>query len=203
MSNIKDIDDKTLVLRFQQKNDNAAFEELVQRYSSRAYQISYAILNSREDAEEVVQDAFMRAYKALAKFRGDSSFYTWIYRIVMNLSRNRVSWNKVRGKGKNQSLDAPLKTDKIKGANDLKLDLPDDRLDPVENLSLDELKEKMMEAMKELPEIYRTAILLRNVKGLGHEEIAKLLNCKIGTVKSRIARARDELRKVLGIWMQS
>lgn len=179
------------------QGEQAAFAELVERHSGRAYQIAFGILNNKEDAEEVAQDAFLRIYKALPKFRGDSEFTTWMYRIVINLSRNKYRWNKVRGGDKSWSIDVPIEN--AKGDGYLNVELPDDRMDPSEQLVYSELKNKLMDAMEALPEAYREAVVLRNVKGLSYDEIAELLNCKVGTIKSRIARGREEIRKQLNM----
>ncbi len=179
------------------QGEQAAFAELVERHSGRAYQIAFGILNNKEDAEEVAQDAFLRIYKALPKFRGDSEFTTWMYRIVINLSRNKYRWNKVRGGDKSWSIDVPIEN--AKGDGYLNVELPDDRMDPSEQLVYSELKNKLMDAMEALPEAYREAVVLRIVKGLSYDEIAELLNCKVGTIKSRIARGREEIRKQLNM----
>ncbi|MFA6929893.1 MAG: sigma-70 family RNA polymerase sigma factor [Lentisphaeria bacterium] len=197
MSNEVTTDDRTLIDCFVKNGDSSAFDLLVGKYSSRAFQIAYGILNNREDAEEVAQDTFLRIYRALPKFRGDSEFSTWMYRIVINLSRNKHRWNKIRGTGLNLSIDAPIENGK--GDGELSIDLPDHRMTPDQELSYNELKESTRKAMKSLPDSYREAVSLRNVKGLSYEEIAEILGCKVGTIKSRIARGRDEIKNLLNL----
>ena len=174
-----------------------AFDKLVDKYSGRAYQIAYGILGNRQDAEEVAQDVFIRIHRALPKFRGESEFTTWMYRIAMNLARNKYRWNKSRGSQRNLSIDAPL--DGTDDPEAKRLDVIEGRLSPDEEVSLDELEKRALEELDKLPELYRQALMLRNIDELSYEQISDLLGCKLGTIKSRIARARDELRKRLGV----
>jgi RNA polymerase sigma-70 factor (ECF subfamily) len=190
------LEDRELVERFKQ-GDQSAFGRLVEKHSTKAYQIAYGVVANREDAEEVTQGVFVRIHRALAKFRGDAEFTTWMYRIAMNLARNKYRWNKSRGSQRNISIDAPLP-----GADDddaRHIDLPETEPTPDEQLQVDELESRALEELYKLPELYREALVLRNIKELSYEEISTLLGCKLGTVKSRIARARDELRKRLGL----
>ena len=99
--------DHEFIERFK-RGDQTAFDALVDRYAGRAFQIAYGVLGSREDAEEVAQDVFVRVHRALGKFRGDAEFTTWMYRIALNLARNKYRWNKCRGSQRNISLDAPV-----------------------------------------------------------------------------------------------
>ena len=191
--------DRELVERFQRTRDQGAFDELVARHSGRAYQQALAFLGNREDAEEVAQDAFIRIYRSLPKFRGDAEFSTWMYRIVMNLCNNRYRWNKVRGAGRNISVDAPLEPKNSSGDAPLKMELPDDRMIPDREVAFVELRDRTEAAMKSLPEVYRQAVLLRNVKQLDYEQIAQILHCAVGTVKSRINRGRELLRQALNL----
>lgn len=191
--------DRELVRRFQDSRDQEAFDALVRRHSSHAYQIAYSFLNNREDAEEVVQDAFVRIYRHLVRFRGDAEFTTWMYRIVTNLCNNKYRWNKVRGAGRNLSVDAPIQMRNGSGDGPPRMELPDDRMRPDREVAFVELRDRVEKAMATLPEVYRQAVLLRNVKQLDYDQIAVLLNCAVGTVKSRINRGRELLRKALGL----
>jgi RNA polymerase sigma-70 factor (ECF subfamily) len=190
------LEDRELVERFK-RGDQSAFSRLVEKHSAKAYQIAYGVVANREDAEEVTQDVFVRIHRALAKFRGDAEFTTWMYRIAMNLARNKYRWNKSRGSQRNISIDAPLPgSDDDDGRH---IDLPESDLSPDEKSQVDEIEQQALEELYNLPELYREALVLRNVKELSYEDISSLLGCKLGTVKSRIARARDELRKRLGL----
>lgn len=171
-----------------------AMEVLINRYSSKAYQIAYGILGNKDDAEEVTQDSFVRIYRALAHFRGDSEFSTWMYRIVVNQARNKYRWNRRRGSHVNVSLDREHEGEN--GAS-ITFELPDKAKTPDKELGFKEWEQEIAAEIAKLPDVNREALLLRNVKNLSYEQIAEVLGCKVGTIKSRIARAREELRKRL------
>ena len=187
--------DLELVQSFQRDHNQNAFNQLVERHSGRAFQLAYSILQNRQDAEEVVQDAFLRIFRGLGNFRGDAMFSTWMYRIIVNLCNNKFRWNNVRGANRNISIDAPLPgTDEEDG---LRLVLPSKDASPRDQTAYTDLLERTEKAMAALPDSYRTAVMLRNVQELDYEEIAKILNCAVGTVKSRINRGRELLRQAL------
>ncbi len=188
--------DAEIVERFK-NGEKWVFDILVERYAGKAYQIAYGILGSKEDAEEVAQDGFVRIYKALGKFRGESEFTTWMYRIIVNLARNKYRWNKSRGAQKNISMQAPTTSDE--SSPSLEMKLPDEAITPDEEAELKELQSSVYQEMGRLPDLYREALVMRNVEQLSYEEIARILGCKLGTIKSRIARAREELRKRLQV----
>ncbi len=189
-------EDRELIARFK-AGELEAFDRLVEKHSRRAYQIAYGVLSSKEDAEEVSQDVFIRIYRALPKFRGESEFTTWMYRIAMNLARNKYRWNKSRGSQRNISIDAPL--DGSREGEGRTLDVVETRLTPDAQVGVDEFEQRAMAELQQLPELYREALVLRNIKEMSYEDIAGLLGCKLGTIKSRIARAREELRKRLAV----
>lgn len=189
-------DDRALIELFKNGNEEA-FDQLVRKYSNRAYSIAYSILANREDAEEVAQDVFIRIHRALPFFRGDSEFTTWMYRIATNLAKNKYRWNKTRGSKVTDSLNAPLEG--TNGDSALYRDAADERLGPDEELQYKELERRTTEELQNLPDMYREILILRNIKEMSYEDIAQVLSCKLGTVKSRIARAREELRKRLGL----
>lgn len=188
------LSDAEIVERFKQ-GETEIFDLLVERYAGKAYQIAYGILGSKEDAEEVAQDGLVRIFKALHKFRGDSEFSTWMYRIIVNLARNKYRWNKSRGAQKNISIQATATGDD--SSPSLEMKLPDEDMQPDARAELDELEKTVYYEMEQLPDLYKEALILRNVEQLSYEEIARILDCKLGTIKSRIARAREELRKRL------
>jgi len=195
MSNLtSELPDRELIERFN-GGEHEAFDLLVQKHSGRAYQIAYGVLGKREDAEEVAQDVFVRVYRALPKFRGDSQFTTWMYRIAVNLARNKYRWNKSRGGQRTISIDAPIES--RRNTNESGIDLPEDRLPPDEEISLEEFRQNIATELLKLPPLYREALVLRNVEHMSYEDIASVLGCKLGTIKSRIARAREELRRRL------
>ena len=188
------ISDKKLIAKIN-NGDMRAWEILMNRYTAKAYQIAYSILGQIEDSEEVTQDAFVRIYRALPKFRGDSEFSTWMYRIVVNQARNKYRWNKRRGSYTNVSVDKDSENEETGRQS---LEIPDHRKTPEKEIIFKEWEGRIGEEMRNLPSVNREALLLRNVKNLSYEKIAEILDCKVGTVKSRIARAREELRRRLG-----
>jgi len=196
MSNrLSELADGELIERFK-SGEKRTFDALVEKYFGRAYQIAYGVLGTREDAEEVAQDVFVRIHRALPRFRGDSEFTTWMYRIAVNLARNKYRWNKSRGGQRTISIDAP--PDHREGAEN-GMDLPTDGMAPDEEADIKEFERRVMEELEKLPPLYREALVLRNIDEMSYEGIASLLGCKLGTIKSRIARAREELRKRLEV----
>lgn len=189
---IEQLSDAEVIQRFKAGNKEV-FRVLVDRHSRRAYQIAYGVLGNKMDAEEVAQDVFVRIYKALKKFRGDAQFSTWMYRIAMNLARNKYRWNKTRGGRRNISLEATQE----KEENAFGIQLPANEASPDEQAQLTEFQRNVMREIDNLPPLYREALVLRNVEEMSYEQIAEVLDCKLGTIKSRIARARDELKKRL------
>lgn len=173
--------------------DEAAFETLIDRYSSDVYRVLYRLTEDPEEAADLTQDTFLRALRAIAKFRGDSELKTWLIRIAINESRNRFRWWKRRRRDATVSLDAALGDSDLTVANFV----PDDSRSP-EELTLEaERSSALRDALSELSDPYREAIVLCDIEGLTYEETAVALGCSIGTVKSRISRGRDELRRKL------
>ena len=176
--------------------DDTAFDGLIGMYSAKLYKVAYALLGSRQDAEEVVQDTFLRAYRALQAFRGDSSLETWLHRITLNLARNKYQWNHRRGSGLNVSLTAGDGADGDSGT-DNEQDVPDRRMEPDLVLEQEEIGTNIMKALNSLPDNLRETMLLRHVNDMPYEQIAQKLDCKVGTVKSRLSRGREMLRDYL------
>lgn len=174
--------------------DELAFEEITHRYRSRLYATAFRLSNSATDAEEIVQDAFIRAHRSLANFRGESSFSTWIYRIVFNLARNRYHyWNR-RRRNQTIALEAPLSEDGVATVADT-IHCPSSS--PVSDAATAEFVEAISSCMQALPKSHREILHLCAVQGRSYEEIGAELRINEGTVKSRIARAREALRKLL------
>lgn len=186
--------DKTLVARFK-AGDESAFEEMVTRYWDRIYGMVLKLLRNSQDAEEVTQDAFIRAHRGLENFRGDSSFSTWLYQIATNLARNRYWYWWRRKRDKSVSFDQPIGGDTTTTLAEI---FPAEVASPEDMAITSEFQERVSAAMKLLNDKHREALVLRNVKNLSYEEIAAKLGISIGTVKSRIARARESLREKLG-----
>ena len=187
-------EDLELVENFKNGSE-AAFNELISRYASKMFQTACGLIGSIEDAEEVVQDAFMRVHRYLNQFRGDSSFSTWVYRIVVNLSRNKYHWNKRRGSDLTFSISGDYGDDD--GGRKEDFNVPDTKLGPLRILEEADEEKRIIQVMDGLPEKLREVLILRHIKELTYEEIASLLNCNLGTVKSRIARAREAMIELM------
>jgi RNA polymerase sigma-70 factor (ECF subfamily) len=186
-------DTDTVIIKRFIEGSEAAFDELVKKHSGKAYQVAYGLLGNNHDAEEVVQDAFIKVFKNLKKFRGDSKFTTWLYRIVTNLARNKYHWHRRRGAEVNVSI-----SDSMPGeTNSLDMDIPDMKCEPLKMLEYAEVEENLKTALERIPEKLREVIILRHFEEMSYSDIASILNCELGTVKSRLARARDALKKEL------
>lgn len=176
--------DQALVERVQQ-GDKRAFDILVLKYQNKIIQLAYRYVHDREEAMDVAQEAFIKAYRSLGSFRGESAFFTWIYRIAINTAKNHLVASGRRPP--NSDLDAQ-EAEQYEGASGLR------EYDTPEHVLLrDELQETIASAINELPDDLRTAITLRELEGLSYEEIAQTMECPIGTVRSRIFRARDAI----------
>jgi len=186
--------DQTLVARFK-SGDESAFNEMVSRYWGRIYSMVLHLLRNQQDAEEVTQDAFIRAHRGLANFRGESAFSTWLYQIATNLARNRYWYWWRRKRDHTVSIDQPIAADNDTPLSEVfaaELETPEDATVTQEFVS------RIAEGMEKLSPKHREILILRNVKNLSYEEIAEILGISVGTVKSRIARARESLRAKLG-----
>jgi len=186
--------DRLLVDRFK-NGDEAAFNEMVSRYWDRIYGMVHQLLRNQQDAEEVTQDAFIRAHRGLVNFRGDSAFSTWLYQIATNLARNRYWYWWRRKRDKTVSFDQPVSAD-----NDTPLSevFAADMETPGDITVTQELVDRIASGMDKLSPKHREILILRNVKNMAYEEIAVILGISVGTVKSRIARARESLRATMG-----
>lgn len=185
-----DTGDIALVRRVQ-KGDKAAFDALVLKYQHKVLKLVQRYVRDPAEAEDVVQDAFIKAYRALPAFRGDSAFYTWLYRIAINTAKNAL----VSAGRRPATFD--LDAQDATGA-DLQARMKD--TDTPERLLLtDEIRSIVNRAIDNLPEDLRTAIVLREIEGLSYEEIAGSMNCPVGTVRSRIFRAREAIDRHLKV----
>ena len=177
--------DTELVARVQQ-GDKSAFDLLVHRYQHRIIKLVGRYVREPADAQDVAQDAFIKAYRALPNFRGESAFYTWLYRIAINTAKNHL----VAAARRPSDIDLGSNEDGEQfEIEDLKSTLET----PERLLLTEEIRETVIDAIGKLPEDLRTAILLREVDGMSYEEIATVMACPIGTVRSRIFRAREAI----------
>ena len=180
--------DQQLVERVQ-RGDKAAFNLLVTRYQHKVASLLTRYVSNPGDIPDVVQEAFIKAYRALPEFRGESAFYTWLYRIAINTAKNYITAQGRRPPDMDvDSADAELQD----GADAMR------ELANPENLMLsDEIRREVMQTLEGLPEDLRTAITLREIEGMSYEEIAVEMKCPIGTVRSRIFRAREAVAEKL------
>lgn len=185
--------DRALVRRFN-GGDHAAFTEIVGRHRERIMALAFRCLRNHADAEEIVQDTFMRAHRGLTRFRGDSSLATWLHRIGFNLARNRYWYFFRRRRHLTFSLDVPLNNDTRATFGDL---VPSEEPGPARRAATDEFFALVATGMQQLDASHREILVLRNELHRTYEEIARSLGINEGTVKSRIARARGKLRELM------
>ncbi len=180
--------DKELVKRAQ-KGDKVAFDVLVTKYHLKVVNLVTRFVKDNDDAQDVAQEAFIKAYRGLKNFRGDSAFYTWLYRIAINSAKNYLV---------SQSRKTPAYAVDIEDAEHIESAIALKEYDtPEGNLLTSEIEQTVYRAIKELPEDLKTAITLRELEGMTYDEIALVMECPIGTVRSRIFRAREAIDKHL------
>lgn len=185
--------DAGLIARFT-SGDDTAFVEIMNRYHSKIFGLAHNLLRNAADAEEIAQDTFIRAHRGLATFRGDSSLATWLYRIALNLSRNRYWYFFRRRRQDSVSLERPLTDDSEATFSDF---IATDAQTPVQETVTQEFSDLIASCMEKLDARHREILTMRNVLNLPYEDISRALRINVGTVKSRIARARENLRKLL------
>jgi RNA polymerase sigma-70 factor (ECF subfamily) len=177
------------LVRRAQRNERGAFDLLVLKYQHKVIKLVARLLRDPAEAEDVAQEAFVKAYRALGSFRGDSAFYTWLYRIAVNTARNSIASRQRRpldyetelSEGEQSTVAARLKHHDTPEASALS----------------EEIRLTVNQAIEQLPEDLRTAIVLREIEGLSYEEIAATMDCPVGTVRSRIFRAREAIDRAL------
>lgn len=192
---IHEVSEATLVKRAQ-KEDLEAYDELVRRFQERVYATIYHMTANHEDANDLAQETFIKGYQALKSFKGDSSFYTWLYRIAVNKTINFLKQRRNRTQLSLNDLD--LNTEKDP---DLVALISDKT--PRREVSLAELQNKLSAAMMKLSEVHRLVVTLHDIQGLPHEEIAGIMDCNVGTVRSRLFYARQQLQAYLTDYLKS
>ncbi len=177
------------------RGDAAAFETLVNERSGEIYGLLYRLTENVEEARDLTQETFLRAFQSIAQFRGESDLRTWIYRIAINQARNRWRWWRRRRRDATVSIDAP----EIGGGHlGLVATLKSTTAkDPEQDTLANERERALKKALGTLKRVYREAVILRDIEGFAYEEIAATLDISVGTVKSRLARGRQELRRKL------
>jgi RNA polymerase sigma-70 factor (ECF subfamily) len=162
------------------------FEELVEKHYRQAYNIAYRISGSATDAEDLTQDALIRAFQSFERYQPDLPFANWLYRIIANLHVDEL---RRRGRARIESIDACASFQEI----------PDYSADPADQVLSRELDGNLQRALDALSPDFRTAVVLCDIEGLSYEEIAEIMRCSIGTVRSRVHRGRKQMRKILGV----
>ncbi|WP_045860505.1 RNA polymerase sigma factor RpoE [Teredinibacter purpureus] len=178
--------DAQLVVRVQ-KGDKRAFDLLVLKYQHKIFAIISRFIKDSAEVQDVAQETFIKAYRALPNFRGDSAFYTWVYRIAINTAKNHLV---SRGRRPPASDVDVEDAEYYSGSEQLK-----DLGSPEGQLMRDQLDDVVQKAIRDLPEDLRTAVTLREMEGLSYEDIAEVMGCPVGTVRSRIFRARESIDK--------
>lgn len=186
--------DQELVERAQ-KGDKRAFELLVVKYQRKLARLLSRMVRDPAEIEDITQESFIKAYRALPQFRGESAFYTWLYRIAVNTAKNYLV-----ARGRRAPTTTEFNAEEAEGFEDA--ELLRDIATPDAELQTKQIANAVNKAVEALPEELRTAITLREIEGLSYEEIAQMMNCPIGTVRSRIFRAREaiaeKIRPMLG-----
>jgi len=176
------------------RGDAAAFETLVNERSGEIYGLLYRLTENAEEARDLTQETFLRAFQSIMHFRGESDLRTWIYRIAINQARNRWRWWRRRRRDATVSIDAPEFGGRLGLIATLKSEQP---RDPEQDTLANERERALRKALSSLRRVYREAVVLRDIEGFAYEEIATTLEISVGTVKSRLARGRQELRRKL------
>ena len=183
------------LVRRARRGDLTAYDELVRRYQERIYATVYHMTANHEDANDLAQEAFIKAFQVLKSFKGGSSFYTWIYRIAVNKTINFLKQRRNKAQMSLDDLDFNAEHDP-----DLVALISDKT--PRREVGLAELQEKLNAAMQRLSEPHRLVVTLHDVQGLSHEEIGKIMDCNIGTVRSRLFYARQQLQAYLSDYLK-
>src|SRR5208283_5093859 len=188
------VDEESLVRRAR-RGDLEAYDELVRRHQERIYATIYHMTANHEDANDLAQESFIKAFQALKSFKGGSSFYTWIYRIAVNKTINFLKQRKNRVHMSLNDMD-------FNAENDPELVALASDKTPRRDLNLSELQEKLNAAMLKLSEHHRMVVTLHDIQGLSHEEIGAIMDCNVGTVRSRLFYARQQLQAHLADYLK-
>jgi RNA polymerase sigma-70 factor (ECF subfamily) len=190
---IKEAEEDRVLISKAQQGDMAAFRQLVERHQRRAFAIALALVRDENDARELVQDAFLRVYKSLATFQGSSSFFTWLYRIITNLSIDLI---RKPGRQLGELDDARLEAEDAR-ESDFPLLSRIDGADPIDVVRRREIAARLHRALEALPSYHRGVIVMREIEGLSYEEMASAMGVSKGTIMSRLFHARQKLQKAL------
>ena len=188
---LKEADDDLTIVRQVQGGDVAAFDKLILKYRTRIFGVVYHLTSNREDAADLTQDAFIKAFQSIQRFGGQSSFFTWLYRIAINGTLSHLRKNRTRSFFSLEKMDAnePISKEVIAALTD--------KTGAERDTYVRELQEKLNEAMLKLSISHRTVVTLFEIDGLSHQEIAEVMNCSVGTVRSRLHYAKQLLQAEL------
>lgn len=186
------LEDRLLVER-SKNGDREAFEQLVQMYENKVYTIAYRLMGNHTDAADLAQEAFIKIYQALPNFRGDSSFSTWIYHITVNVCRDEL-----RKRQRRPTVSLDDSPDNNTCTYELRSNMPT----PEEELDRSETQAMVQQCLNELSDDYRIILVMREIQEMAYEEIAENLGCSLGTVKSRLSRARQALKEKISKQME-
>jgi RNA polymerase sigma factor (sigma-70 family) len=187
--------EELVLLKRARQGDLSAYDALVRRYQERIYATIYHMTANHEDANDLVQEAFIKAFQALNSFKGGSSFYTWVYRIAVNKTINFLKQRKNKAQMSLDDLD-------FNAEHDPDLVALISEKTPRREVNLAELQENLNAAMQKLSEPHRLVVTLHDVQGLSHEQIADIMDCNIGTVRSRLFYARQQLQAYLSDYLK-
>jgi RNA polymerase sigma-70 factor (ECF subfamily) len=183
------------------KRPAVAFEDIVEKYHGKVFQLVYRYLGDYDEACDITQDTFVRAYSAWGEFRGESQIYTWLYRIAINLCHNQQKKLQRRRRVERASLDCTNESDTGSSSTQWtqwnSREVADERPLPLQVLESHEMRLRLQEALRELPDNYRTVIMLRDIEGLSYEEIARITDSTLEAIKSRLFRARGAIRRLM------
>lgn len=186
-------DEDSELISLCKKGDLSAFEALVNKHQKRIFNIAYRMTGDYDDACEIVQDAFVSAYRNIRNFEEKARFFTWLYAIVINLAKNRLKQLKSLSKYGCSSIDDPIATDD----GEIKLELASNEPSALERLEEKDIQERVQECISRLDIEYRDIIILRDIQGFSYDEIGNMLKIPEGTVKSRLSRARENIKDCL------
>lgn len=187
--------DDIMLVKRAKNGDLGAYDELVRRYQQRIYSMIYNMTANHEDASDLTQETFIKAFRALKSFKGDSTFYTWLYRIAINKTLNFLKQN--RGK-----IHMSLNSVDFNAEHTPEIVALVSEKNPFRDVSLEELQEKLNAAMLKLSDKHRLVVTLHDVMGLPQEEVAKIMDCNLGTVRSRLFYARQQLQAYLSDYLK-
>jgi len=185
------VDNTSKLVRKAQNNDLAAFEKLVLVYQNKVYALCLQLSGNRDDAQDLAQEAFIRAYRSIGSFRREADFGTWLHRITVNVYLN---FRRKNGKRQVLSLDEPHRGN---DGDEIQREAVSEEGDPLQALEEKEFRSLVRAALGRLSEEHRVVLVLREIEGYSYEEVSRMLGCSLGTVKSRLNRARDAMRRIM------